>query len=100
MYANNSVLSLADVGEGTNALLCKTNLIDCCGTVPFREGEFYYPNGIQVPIDRLRHGFYRNRGDQMIRLNRRQNINTPNGEFRCEIRDADGVIQSLYITLI
>ena len=101
MYINNSVVSLTEVGEGAEgALLCKTNLINCCGTVPNRHGEFYYPNGTMVPINKLQYGFYRNRGDQVVRLNRREGVILPVGKFRCEIPDTNGVMQSLFINLM
>ena len=99
VYLNNSAIPLANIGEGTNALFCKTDKVDCCGTRPNRFGQFYYPNGVQVPIKIHRHGFYRNRGDQFIRLNRRGGITSPTGTFRCEIPNADDVIVKIYITL-
>ena len=39
-YVNNSMVNILAIGEGDNALLCKTNKQDCCGTVPNRFGEF------------------------------------------------------------
>ena len=100
VYTNNSVISISDVGEGEQALLCWTNWVECCGFPPNRQGEFYYPNGIQVPISKRLHGFYRNRGEQVIRLNRREGVNSPSGKYRCEIPDADGVMHNIYITLM
>ena len=98
-FPNNSVLSLSEVGEGGGALLCKTNLMNCCGTVPNCFGQFYYPNGVMVPINSRANGFYRNRGDQIVRLNHREGITSPKGTFHCEIPDADGIMQNLYIIL-
>ena len=97
---NNSELALADIGERAGALICKTNLINCCATPPNRFGEFYYPSGALVPINGHGDGFYRNRGDQVIRLNRREGVTSPSGRFRCEIPNARGVVQSVYITLV
>ena len=99
MYGNNSRVSLADVGEGEeNALICRTDRINCCGA-PNRFGQFYYPSGIQVPINSAGQSFYRNRGDQLIRLNRRVGVTSPTGKYRCEIPDASGETQNIYITL-
>ena len=50
IFTNNSAVNLNDIGEGERALLCKTNLISCCRTLPNRFGEFFYPSGDQVPI--------------------------------------------------
>ena len=98
IYHNNSALKMLDFGERDDALLCKTTMEMCCRN-PNRIGHFYYPNGVQVPINARGQGFYRNRGDRMIRLNRRENINSPTGTFRCAIPDASGEMQNIYITL-
>ena len=96
-YYNNSIVTMLDIGERSSALLCKTNMDDCCKSAHL--GEFYYPNGVQVPIKALRHGFYRNRGEGVIRLNRREGTEYPTGIYRCEIPDASGELQNIYITL-
>ena len=98
-YFNNSEISISDVGEGERALLCKTDKENCCGAVPNRFGEFYYPNGVQVPIGRVGQTFYRNRGEQLIRLNRRSVSLSPTGKYHCEIPDASGVVQSIFVVL-
>ena len=90
---------MSEVGEGDGALYCRTDKEECCGTVPNRFGEFYYPNGVRVPIARQQQGFYRNRGEQVIRLNRREGITSPAGTYRCEIPNADDVMVKIYITL-
>ena len=99
MYTNNSAVPLSEVGEGQNALLCKTNKENCCGTPPNRIGEFYYPSDIKVPIANEQEGFYRNRGERVVRLNRRDGTTSPMGKYRCEIPDTSGSVQNLYITL-
>ena len=99
IYRNNSAIPLTEIGEGDNALHCKTDKEECCGTVPNRFGEFYYPNGVLVPVARRQHGFYRNRGDQVVRLNRRESATSPTGTYRCEIPNADDEVVKIYITL-
>ena len=99
VLANNSVVIIDTIGENNDALLCMTNKESCCGTLPNRLGEFYYPNGDQVPIRKLGQGFYRNRGDQLIRLNRRNGIMSPTGSYSCEIPDEDGVTQKIFVNL-
>ena len=78
-------MSITEIGEGKNALLCKTNKKDCCGAIGNRHGEFYYPNRVRVPIKKYSHGFYRNRGNQEVRLNRRidEDIKGPTGLYCC-----------------
>ena len=102
VYLNNSEVSMFEIGEGEQALLCKTDKKDCCGTVPNRFGEFYYPNGVQVPIAGFGDSFYRNRGEQLIRLNQRAGValsETSTGIYRCEIPDASGVVKKVFINL-
>ena len=98
---NNSVVFLSEIGEGEEALQCKTDHLDCCATSSNLFGEFYYPSGTKIPsVDGGDH-FYHTRGDQEIRLNRRKGISSeaPTGKFRCEIPDANGLIRNLYILL-
>ena len=99
VYANNSFVNIIDIGESEEALLCKTDKVDCCGTVPNRFGEFYYPNGEKVPINKSGEGFFRNRGEQQIRLNRRPGIMTPTGVYRCEIPDGNNMMQKVFINI-
>jgi hypothetical protein len=99
VYHNNSAVAISEVGEGTGALYCRTDKEECCGTLPNRFGQFYYPNGVQVPINSRQQGFYRNRGNQIIRLNRREGITSPTGTYRCEIPNADDEVVKIYITL-
>ena len=96
---NNSIVNILTIGEGDDALLCKTNKQDCCGTVPNRFGEFFFPNGVRVPIRIAGSGLYRNRGNQVIRLNRREGVSSPTGRYSCEIPDADGVINKIFINI-
>ena len=98
-YLNNSAVRLTDIREGGSALICKTDKEDCCKTLPNRYGEFYYPSGEKVPIEFLQHGFYRNRDEQLIRLNRREGTTSPSGKYRCELPDASGEMKNIYITL-
>ena len=99
VYLNNSAIPLREIGEGDSALLCKTDRENCCGTIPNRFGEFYYPNGILVPIANRGQSFYRNRGEQLIRLNRRNEATSPTGKYHCAIPGVDSEIQDVYVTL-
>ena len=99
IYPNNSAVLLTDIGKAGSALICKTDKKDCCKTLPNRYGEFYYPNGERVLIEFSQQGFYRNRDEQLIRLNRREGTTSPSGKYRCEIPDASGETKNIYITL-
>ena len=95
---NNTVVIGDDIGEGTAGLLCVTNKTSCCTGVN-RAGEFYYPNGTMVPTLSMGYGFYRNRDSSVVRLNRRNGAQVHAGEYRCQVPDAGGVDQSLYINI-
>jgi hypothetical protein len=69
IYLNYSAISLEEVGEGDDALICRTNDRRCCAMSPNRAGEFYYPKGDVVPIRSRAEDFYRNRGEGEICLN-------------------------------
>jgi hypothetical protein len=100
VYLNNSAVPLLGVGERDHALQCRTSRDECCRTLPNRFGDFYYPNGTQIFNERSGYGFYRNRGQKVIHLNRREGVTSPAGTYRCEIPDADGEMKSIFINLI
>jgi hypothetical protein len=95
-YLNNSVVLVGDIGEGDDALLCFTDNQDCCTN---RRGEFYFPDGSRVPTSLAGQDFYRNRGSQFIRLNRRNGAVSPVGTYRCELPDANGMISVILIRI-
>ena len=101
VYASGSTISINDIGEDNNALTCHTNRPDCCSNFFSRYGEFYYPNGSQVGIKSANGPMYRNRGPQMIRLNRNSNSLRfpPTGLYRCEIPNSNGQLQSISILI-
>ena len=97
-YANNSVFLMTGIGEDNNALICVTDHDQCCQT--FRAGEWYYPNNTQVSTSGSGLDFYRNRGPQAVRLNRRNNAVSPTGRYQCRIPDASGALQTLIAYII
>ena len=48
-YTNGSTVLRTDIGEGDAALQCTTDRDGCCSGYE-RAGDFYFPNGEQVPI--------------------------------------------------
>ena len=95
-YVDGDTVLITDIGEGDDAaLLCVT---DCAGD-PHFAGEFYYPNGSVVNVKGSGDSLYRNRGDGLVRLNRRNNVLSPLGRYSCDISDSRGVIQSIYINI-
>ena len=98
---NKSVVSLDEIGEGAGALLCLTNSLSCCeksndGTAG---SMWYFPDLSPVPLGTQGSGLgvYTTRGPSVVGLHRRSNSTMPAGIFHCEIPDASGIIQRIYI---
>ena len=109
-YADGDTVLLSDIGEGENGLKCTTTQTDCCGQnadgVPVRDerrGEFYYPDGTQVPtrVGAGGAGLFRGRGYQFISLQRLSAamMNPPTGRYRCDIPDRNGASQNMSINI-
>ena len=96
-----------DIDEGDDALLCLTDNRMCCGRAQSPGhgilGNWYYPNGTTVGSSVYYYDngqyimweFYRNRGQSVVRLNRRRGGVT--GIYCCEIPDIMSVTQFIYI---
>ena len=98
-YQNNSCVTLEDIGEGDDALLCRTNLTACCRP-PYTEngsasGNWFFPNGTTIPSLDSHWEFYRKRGNMTVLLNRRRG--GVEGIYCCVIPDAMNITQSIYI---
>ena len=99
VYANNSFVTVTEIGEGGNSMKCITDRMHCCRRYD-RLGEWYFPNGSSVPIPYAATSFYRLRSDGYIYLNRlNSNITDPIGQFCCVLPDATNVYQTLCINL-
>ena len=97
-FPNNSAVEITDIGDfetGGDALLCVTDNTNCCSNP---DGEFYYPDGTPVGFSST-NSIYRNRGPQVVRLNRRNGAISPLGRYRCDIPDATGTTRSVYIMI-
>ena len=98
---NNSNVTLEDIGEDDDALLCITNLAACCrppytgDMVPGAIGNWFFPNGTRVPSSGDQWDFHRTRGQMVVCLHRRRG--GEEGVYRCEIPDAMNVNQTVYI---
>ena len=98
-YLNNSIVAINDIGEGDNALMCVTDNSACCDGDATGQGQFYYPDNSRVRFIDSGDLWYRNRGPQVVRLNRRNDAVSPNGIYRCEIPDSTGTNRNISITI-
>ena len=97
------------------ALLCVTDLVDCCDAPRTVRGDWYYPDGRRVPYRSIDHegtaAFLLNRGPNevrngrqfygSVRLFRRWSSPPERGCFRCELPSAADltVTQTLYANI-
>ena len=103
-YTNNSVVNITDIGTGSAALLCTTTYYPCCFSGPPPGTHWYFPNGSRVenantlPYYRTRiDGYPQFTSEPGTVLLHRNPGATTTGVFRCEIRDAIGAFQSIYV---
>ena len=91
------------------AVLCETDLVDCCASPRTVRGDWYLPNGNRVIFETGGNSAFRsNRGPNelrngrqfngSVRLYRRYSSPPGRGRFRCELPNADNssVNQTLY----
>ena len=98
-YCDDDIVNITDIGDfstGGDALLCLTDNTNCCSGP---DGEFYYPDGTAVGFSSI-NSIYRNRGEGVVRLNRRNDATSPLGLYRCDIPDSTGTTRSIYINIV
>ena len=101
LYDNNSIVTLDEIGEDGDALFCLTNKTDCrrASDTPNRVdvvGHWFFPNGSLVNNKDSGDAIYQGRGPSFVHLQHRNNAQTT-GVFRCEVPDASGANQTLYV---
>ena len=97
-YQNNSLVTLEDIGEEDDALLCITDLTTCChgtGENGSGIGDWFFPNGTKVLGTGEQWNLYRNRKNMSVLLSRRRG--GEDGIYHCEIPVSMNVTQTIYI---
>ena len=101
IYPNNSVITLNDIGnrftDPARALFCFTPNTQCCSSNV--SGEWYLPDGTTVSSFHTT-PFSRSRVPSAVSLHRDHSFGSampPTGVFRCEIPDASGTSQNIYV---
>ena len=101
-YTNNSVVNITDIGTADSAaLLCITTYRPCCFSGPPPGTHWYFPNGSWLQFNNAL-PYYRSRTDANFSppgkvLLHRNPEGMTTGIFHCEILDANGIFQSLYV---
>ena len=105
-YQNNSLVTLEDIGEWDDALLCVTDQPLCCrrpytGEIGSALGNWFFPNGTRLfyfypnYTTDTQWDFFRSRGQMIVHMHRRRG--GVNGIYHCVIPDAMNVTQTIYI---
>ena len=103
-YPDNSVVNITDIGNGSAALFCNTTYIPCCLSTD--GSHWYFPDRSRVQRTESL-PYYRTRtypiwlggipaSGGTVRLNRNPEATTT-GIFHCDILDASGDLQSIYV---
>ena len=89
MYSNNSVITINDIGQGSDGLFCFTNVTNCCRYIDGSSGisDWYFPNYSRVENTHAQM-VSRSRGPRSIILHS-DNIFEPNGIYRCQINKSN-----------
>ena len=100
--ANHGFVVRGDIDKSAdNPLLCVTpDNVTCCSTAETRGdplGNWYFPNGTEVPPDSTGWNFSTTRGPGVVRLHR--HTGGESGIHHCVIPDQSGVNQTLYVGL-
>jgi hypothetical protein len=90
------VVLFSVIGEGSGALYCLADRIQCCGkmTGGANRGIWRFPNHTNLDGD---FGIYSSRGFSSLLLNRRSSAEVLNGVYTCVIPDANNTTRTLYI---
>ena len=95
-HANNSIVTRTDIGTNSAALLCTTTLPGCCSSSN-PETQWVLPNGSPLSNDgNLPYYRTRSRNPPTVLLHRNPQ-GTTTGIFRCDIVDASGALQRMFV---
>ena len=99
-YQNNSNVTLQDIGERDNALLCRTNQSACCTSyftgTGSALGDWSFPNGTRISNNASSNqqtDIYITRGHMVVRMHRRRG--GVEGIYRCDTPDS--MTKTIYI---
>ena len=94
-------MTLENIGEGDDSLLCITNLTACCRP-PYTDpigrqavGNWYFPNGTRIPSSGNQWDFHRTRGQMVVHMHRRRG--GEDGIYHCVIPVTTSIDHTVYI---
>ena len=103
LYRNNSVVTVTDIGGSIGlGIYCLTPSLECCSDSGTPNAasvtrEWYLPDGTPVTSDNS--PFIKSRVSSAVSLHRDlfSSNTAPSGVYRCEIPDASGTNQNIYV---
>ena len=91
---NNSIVAVSDIRVDLGGIFCLTDQVDCCESTT--EARWLSPDGTaadSIPSVSV------SRGPSFLSLNREADAEIGDGLFHCEVPNAEGEIEELYIGL-
>ena len=84
---NHSWVDISQVGSGSAAVHCHTDLSRCCSAPQgAHRGDWFFPDGTRLPVPGSNSGnIFEARTAQRVDLRHRDNANGPTGIYRCDI---------------
>ena len=104
LYRNNSIVTVTDIGTSffMSALFCLTPSLECCSDSETPNAanvirEWYLPDGRPLTSDNS--PFIKSRVSSAVSLHNNlfSSKTAPSGVYRCEIPDASGTSQNIYV---
>ena len=97
LLSNNSMVLLSDIGEGSSALYCLTDMMHCClSAASASDGRWIFSDDSYANEDPTAN-FYLVRGFSSLLLNRRSSAVGPTGVYTCLIPDSSNSSRNVYI---
>ena len=76
---------------------CHTDLMTCCNSTDIHQGDWYFPNGERVKLEKDRFNIYKRCGAKQVSILHKNDAIIPSGIFRCDIPTSNAENDSLVI---
>ena len=90
--------SYVNLNLSNNVLVgCHTDLMTCCNSTNIHQGDWYFPNGERVKLEKGGDNIYKKRGKKQVSILHKNDAIIPSGIFRCDIPTSNTENDSLVI---
>ena len=95
---NHSYVNLNLRNMSNNLLVgCHTDLMTCCNSTDIHQGDWYFPNGERVKLEKGGVNIYKKCGNKQVCILQQNDAIIPSGIFRCDIPTSNTENDSLVI---